>query len=86
MRGKGRKGFRTHTYARHDNIVICATADLDDRIGSYKVDAIQLRVVRVQTTKEWPIHGVHIVGVEILRGLLCCALRLARVIVLSGSR
>ena len=58
MRGKGRKGFPTYPHARHDNIVIWAIANLDDRIGLYKVDATQLRVARVQTTKEWPIHGV----------------------------
>ena len=85
MRGKGRKGFRTHTHARHNSVAICATADLDDRIGPYKVDAIQLRVVRVQTTKEWPIHGVDVVGLEILRGLLCRTLHLAHIIVLSRS-
>jgi len=47
MRGKGRKGFRTYPHAQHDYVVIWATANLDDRIGPHKVDAMQLRVARV---------------------------------------
>jgi hypothetical protein len=47
MRGKGWQGFCTYPYARHDNVIVWAMANLDDWVGSYKVDMMQHQVARI---------------------------------------
>lgn len=83
--GGRRKGFRTDPHARKVKVVVWATADPDDRPRLHKVDSEQRAVTWLQTTEKWAIHGVDIVGVESLGRLLRRALRLAAVIVFSGS-
>ena len=83
--GGGRKGFRTDPHARKDEVAVWAAADPDDWFRLYKVDSAQRTVTWLQATEKRSIHGVDIAGVESLGRLLRRALRLAAVIVLSGS-
>jgi hypothetical protein len=82
---KEEKRIRTDPHALKQDVIVRASAYGDYRVRLQEVDATHRGITGLQTAEERSIHGVDITEVEILGCLLGRALRLPRVIVLSGS-